>query len=211
MNKRNKLKKKKKKKRKIKKKNEKWKIEKMKKNGREHLTPIRNCGSYGKVDEERNKPQTDYYSPKSRENDDKNAVAVVKIVPQWGCVSLDSDALVSQRGKRPRGNPMQKVVGSIPKVRGHLVYATSSKFPGREKAIAWEKYNYNILISEVPTLCNLRTGPTKRLKDNSDVPLPKYIQAQRRRQNAEDCVVPAASTKGPEERKFVVDSGAYGQ
>ena len=33
---------------------------------------------------------------------DKNAVAIVKIVPQFGCVSQDSEALVSQRGKQTR-------------------------------------------------------------------------------------------------------------
>ena len=35
-----------------------------------------------------------YYSHKRRDRDDKNAVAIVKIVPQLGCVSQDSDALV---------------------------------------------------------------------------------------------------------------------
>ena len=33
---------------------------------------------------------------KRRESDDKNVVAFVKIVPQLGCVSPDSEALVSQ-------------------------------------------------------------------------------------------------------------------
>ena len=37
----------------------------------------------------------DHYSHKRRESDDKNAVAIVKIVPQLGCVSQDSDVLVS--------------------------------------------------------------------------------------------------------------------
>ena len=35
------------------------------------------------------------FSPKRRESDDKTAVAIVKTVPQLGCVSQDSDALVS--------------------------------------------------------------------------------------------------------------------
>ena len=52
-----------------------------------------------------------------RESDDKSAVAIVKIVPQLGCVSQDWDALVAQRGTQFRGNPMQKVLGSIRKVR----------------------------------------------------------------------------------------------
>ena len=36
---------------------------------------------------------------------------------QLGCVSQDSEAFVSQRGKQPRRNPMQKVLGSIRRVR----------------------------------------------------------------------------------------------
>ena len=48
---------------------------------------------------------------------DKSAVALSKIVPQSGCVSQDSDALVSPRGKQSWGNLMQKVFVSIRKVR----------------------------------------------------------------------------------------------
>ena len=52
-----------------------------------------------KVDEQPNKkPKKGYYP----HNDDKNAVAMVKIVTQLGCVSQDSVALVSQRGRQPR-------------------------------------------------------------------------------------------------------------
>ena len=52
-----------------------------------------------KVDEQPNKkPKKGYNSHKRRESDDKNAVASVKIEPQLGCVSQDSEALVSQRG-----------------------------------------------------------------------------------------------------------------
>ena len=38
--------------------------------------------------------------PKRRERDDKNAVAIVKSVSQLGCVSQDSDALVSGEYKK---------------------------------------------------------------------------------------------------------------
>ena len=70
------------------------------------------------IDEQPNrKPKECYYSHKRKESDDKNAVAIVKIVPQLGCVSQDSVALVSQRGKQSRRNPMQKVLGSNRKVR----------------------------------------------------------------------------------------------
>ena len=54
-----------------------------------------------KVDEQPNKePKKGYYSPKRRESDDKNAVAIVRSVSQLGCVSQDSEALVSQSGKQ---------------------------------------------------------------------------------------------------------------
>ena len=64
-----------------------------------------------KVDEQPNKkPKKGYYTHRRRENDDKNAVAIVKIVPQLGCGSQDSEALVYQ-GRQSQGNPMQKVLG----------------------------------------------------------------------------------------------------
>ena len=43
-------------------------------------------------------------------------MAVVKSVSQLGCVSQDSDALVSQ-GRKSRGNPMQKVLEPIQRAR----------------------------------------------------------------------------------------------
>ena len=58
-----------------------------------------------KVDEQRNKKPKKSDSPKRRESDDKNAVAV----------SQGSDALVSQ-GRKSRGNPMQKVLEPIRRV-----------------------------------------------------------------------------------------------
>ena len=58
------------------------------------------CPFTHKVDEQPNKnPKKSNYFPKRRESDDKNAVAIVKSVSQLGCVSQDSDALVSQGGK----------------------------------------------------------------------------------------------------------------
>ena len=104
-----------------------------------------------KVDEQPNKkPKKDHYSHKRRESDHKNAVATVKIVLQLGCVSQDSDALVSQRGKQPRGNPMQKVLGSIRKVR--FTQSTPRQASIREKkGPSLGKYKSKIFISEVPT------------------------------------------------------------
>ena len=71
-----------------------------------------------KVDEQPNKKQKKSdHSQKRTESDDKNAVAIVKIVSQMVCVSQDSESLVSQRGKQARGNPMQKVLGPIRRFR----------------------------------------------------------------------------------------------
>ena len=65
---------------------------------------------HDKVDDQPNKkPKKGYYSHKRRESDDKNAVAIAKSVPQLDCVSQDSEALVSQRGKsKPGENRCQK-------------------------------------------------------------------------------------------------------
>ena len=57
-----------------------------------------------------------YSSQKEEKSDDKNAVAVAKIVPQLGCVSQDSDALVSQKMKNSPGETRCKVLGAIRKV-----------------------------------------------------------------------------------------------
>ena len=57
-----------------------------------------------------------------------------------------------------------------------------------------EKYKSKILISEVPTLWHLRTGPMKRLKDNSDVPeardgtLPKTFSSSKRTKLHSTCL-----------------------
>ena len=69
-----------------------------------------------KVDEQPNKRPKKGFFPKRRESEDKGAVAVVKRVSQVGCVSQDSDALVSQGTKEFRGNPMQKVLNAIQRV-----------------------------------------------------------------------------------------------
>ena len=52
-----------------------------------------------KVDEQpHKKPKKSYHSHKGSESEDKSPVAIVKTVPQMGCVSQDSEALESQRG-----------------------------------------------------------------------------------------------------------------
>ena len=78
------------------------------------------------------------YFPKRRESDDKNAVAIVN-VSQLGCVSQDSDALVSQ-GRKSLGNLMQKVWEPIQRVR--FTKSTLRQASIREKkGLSLEKIN----------------------------------------------------------------------
>ena len=65
------------------------------------------------------------------ENDDKAAVAIVKTVPQWSCVSQDSEPSRLQRSVKHQGNPRQKVLGPIRRVR-FTVYAPSSNHPRKK-------------------------------------------------------------------------------
>ena len=67
--------------------------------------------------------------PKRRESDDKNAVAIVKSVSQMGCVSQDSDALVSTAESLGINS------GTTSKGTIHKVYATSCAYPGKERTI----------------------------------------------------------------------------
>ena len=60
--------------------------------GPRKVTPRRSLLRGGKVIA----PECTRESVPRRESDDKIAVALVKSVSQWGCVSQDSDALVSQ-------------------------------------------------------------------------------------------------------------------
>ena len=105
-------------------------------------------------------------SHKSRESEDKGVVAIAKSVSQLGCVSQESDALVSQGTKEFRGDPMQKVLNAIRKVR--FTKSTMRQASIREKKGPSLGKTKSFLVSEVPTLQNSRIGPTKRLDDNSD-------------------------------------------
>ena len=71
-----------------------------------------------KLDEQPNKkPKKGYYSQRRRGSDDKNVVAIVKIVPQLGCVSQDSETSGLPKSVKYLGNPRQKVLRPIRKVR----------------------------------------------------------------------------------------------
>ena len=101
-----------------------------------------------KVDEQRKKKPKKSYIPKRRESDDKNAVTVVKTVSHLGCVSQDSDALVSQ-GRRSLESPMHKVLEPIQRVR--FTKSTLRQASIREKGPSLGKIMSKFIISEVPT------------------------------------------------------------
>ena len=138
-----------------------------------------------KVDEQPNKKpkKKNDHSHKGRESKDKNAVAVVKTVPQLGCVARLGSIGFPKR-KTALGKPDAKSLGTDPKSTVHSVYATSSKYPGKERTIARKNTSQKSLSAK--SLRNLRTGPMKRLKDNSDVPearlgiLPKIFTSSKR-------------------------------
>ena len=110
-----------------------------------------------------------YLSHTGRGSDEKNAVAIVKIVPQKGCVSPDSVALVSQRGKQFRGNPMQKVLGSIRKVR--FTQSTLRQASIRDKkGPSLGKIQVKPRHQRSPYAKKIRGSVPRRLKDKSDEP-----------------------------------------
>ena len=93
-----------------------------------------------------------YYSHKRRESDDNNAVATVKIVPQLGCVSQDTDALVSRRGKQLPGETRCKKSRDQFEKYGSLSLRYVKQVSWKRKDPRLEKYKSNPNISEVPTL-----------------------------------------------------------
>ena len=146
-------------------------------------------------------------------------MAIVKIAPQLGCVSQDWDALVSQRGKRSRGNPVQKGLGSIGKVRftqstlrqasiremkGPSLGKIQVKHPHQRSPYAMKFEDWSHEETERQQRCarskawNFAKNKNK-LKENDKSTF--YSPA-------EEWVLPAVSTKEPQEREFVVDSGA---
>ena len=110
-----------------------------------------------------------------------------KVYHNWVASRKTRMRCLSQRGKRFRGNPMQKVLEPILSVR--FTESTPLQTNIKEKkGSSLGKYKSNLLISKVRTQWNLRTGPMKRLEDNNDVPearlgiLPKTHTSSKKRQ-----------------------------
>ena len=99
-------------------------------------------------DEQPNKkPKKSDHSQKRRESDDKNAVAIVKIVSQMGCASQDSELLDSQRGKQAREKSWDRF-----EEYDSLSLRYVKQVSGKRKDHRLEKYKSKILTSEVHTL-----------------------------------------------------------
>ena len=172
-----------------------------------------------KVDEQPNKkPKKGCCSAKSRESDDKNAVAVVKSVSQLGCVSRDSDALVSQ-GRKSQGGPIQKVLEPIQRVRftkSTLRQASirEKKGPSLGKIPVKIPHQRSPYVMKFEDRSHKETERQQRCARSKAWNLAKNIYKLKEKDKAafyfpaEEWVLPAASTKEPEEREFVVDSGA---
>ena len=103
------------------------------------------------VDEQPNKkPKKGYYTHKRRESDDKNAVAIVKSVPQLGCVSQDSDALDSHRRKQAWEIQCTKFSDQSEKYDS-LSLRYDKQVSGKRMDHRLEKDKSKIFISEVLT------------------------------------------------------------
>ena len=109
---------------------------------------------------------------------------------------------------------MRKVLDQFDEYDSHSLRYIK-QVSGKRKDHRLEKYKSNLDISEVLALWNLRTGPMKRLNGCArSWNLAKTCTSSKRRTRLHstrprrECVLPAASTKEPDERKCVVDSGA---
>ena len=174
-----------------------------------------------KVDEQQNKkPKKGYYSPKRKENDDKNAVANVKTVSQLGCVSQDSEALASQSGKQSQVKPDAKSLGTDSKNTIHEVYATSSEYIQDQKGPSLGKIQVKHPLQRSPNAMKFEdrsheeTERQQQCARSKAWNLAKNIYKLKEKDKAtlyfpaEEWVLLTASTKESEEGEFAVDSGA---
>ena len=85
-------------------------------------------------------------------------VAIVKTVPQLGCVSQDAEPSGLPKETAP-GKPDAKSFGINSTSTIHTVYATPSKYPRKYRTITWTITSQRSLIKKFPALWNLRTSP----------------------------------------------------
>ena len=142
-------------------------------------------------------------------------MAIVKTVSQLGCVSQDSEALVSQNGKQYRGNPMQKVSGPIRKVR--FTKSTlrqgsirEKKGPSLGKIQVKPHHQRSHHAMKFEDRSHEETDRQQRCARSKAWNLAKKTYTSSKKKDkaafyfpAEEWVLPAASTKEPEEREFL--------
>ena len=144
-------------------------------------------------------------------------MAIEKSVSQMGCVSQDSEALVSQGGKS-RGNPMQKILGSIRRIRFtqsalHQANIREKKGPSLGKIQVENPHRRSPHAIKFEDRSHEVTERQQRCARGKAWNFAKNIYTLKEKDKAafysstEKWVLPAASTKESEEREFVVDSG----
>ena len=167
-----------------------------------------------KVDEEPNKKpkKSDHFTKKKKRKrwqkcsgSCENCTTIRLRLARLGCVGISKRQTVPVK-------PDAKSLGTNSSSTVHSVYATSSKYPGKERTIAWTSISQT--ASSVKSLRYEIWEPIsmKRLKDNSDVPATRHgtfaKNMSKLKQKGQSLIMPAASTIKPEEREFVVDFGA---
>ena len=143
----------------------------------------------------------------------------MKIVPQLGCVSQDSETLDSQRGKQSRGNPVQKVLRPIRRVR--FTQSTPRQASIREnKGTSLGKIQVKFSHQRSPYAVKFEdrsqaeTERQERCARGKAWNLARNFCKLKEKDKAafysptQMWIMPAASTIKPEETEFVVDSGA---
>ena len=141
-----------------------------------------------------------------------------EVYHNWGCVSQDSDALVSQ-GRESRWNPMQKVLEPIQTVRftkSTLRHASilEKKGPSLGKLQVKNLHPPSPYAMKFEDRSHEETERQQRCARSKAWNLDKNIYKLKEHDKAAfyflagEWVLPAASTKEPEEREFVIDLGA---
>ena len=113
----------------------------------------------------------------------------------------------------------KRIIGTDSKNTIHSIYATSSKYPGKERTIAWKNevkkpHHRSPFAMKFEDQSHEETERQQRCARGKAWNLAKNLYKLRENDKAtlyspaEEWVLPAASTKEPEEREFVADPGA---
>ena len=146
-------------------------------------------------------------------------MALTKSVSQLGCVSQDSDALVSQ-GSKSRKKTHAESRGTNSKGTIHQVWTKRCASIREKKGPSLGKINVKAPHQRSPHAMKFEdrsheeTERQQRCARSKAWNLAKNMYKLKEKDKAlfyfpeDEWVLPAASTKEPEEREFVVDSGA---